>query len=506
MKLFSLVFLACLPRLSAPVETPSFPETHAGRHLEELLVAFNAGDEASLRAWEREHRDAASRERQSADAVVAALRGVRSQTGSLRPEKILTDQAFVSSVLVEFENVAAWGELRVTCAPEPPHGVLSFTVVPAEPPSEPVSYEGWETLPDLLHKAALDGGLPALAVAVTTKDRILDKGVVGLRVAGGRDAVQLDDRFHFGSVTKAMTATAAAVLVERGELRWDVTLRESFPSLSMLPEYEPVTLVQLLNHRGGIPRHMTFDEPTMARLNGLPGAADEQRALYVAEVLSETPVAQPGTAMHYSNAGYAIAGHIAERASGRSWEDLLHEEVFDPLGMALSDIGWPASGGRQAQPLGHANSQPVPVDAYVLGAFMHPAGDVHGSIEDLARFAQAHLKGLAGEDGVLRAETVQRLHSTAPTQGYAGGWMVERRDDGSELHWHNGSAGTFYALVVLEPRADRAVVLATNTGGPRCETVAWKVVEELRARRGGDDRAAHDRHAKTPAAAETDGR
>ena len=69
-------------------------------------------------------------------------------------------------------------------------------------------------------------GLPALAAAVVKDGAIVTAGAVGVRVHGTDIKVTIDDRFHLGSDTKAMTATLAAMLVEEGKLRWDSTIGE----------------------------------------------------------------------------------------------------------------------------------------------------------------------------------------------------------------------------------------------------------------------------------------
>src|SRR5438067_1025534 len=86
-------------------------------------------------------------------------------------------------------------------------------------------------------------GLPALAAAVVLKGRITAAGAVGARRAGTQSPVSLQDRFHIGSDTKAMTALLAAMLVEAGKLRWESTVVDIFPELSgtIVPALKPVT-------------------------------------------------------------------------------------------------------------------------------------------------------------------------------------------------------------------------------------------------------------------------
>ena len=116
--------------------------------------------------------------------------------------------------------------------------------------------------------------LPALAAAVVRNGRIVASGAVGTRRAGSVIPVTLDDRFHIGSDTKAMTSLLAAMLVEGGKIRWDSTVAEIFPELvaTMDSELKAVTLEQLLSHTSGIPS----DNDTHVKLQLQSFAQDSQ--------------------------------------------------------------------------------------------------------------------------------------------------------------------------------------------------------------------------------------
>src|SRR5947209_901422 len=91
--------------------------------------------------------------------------------------------------------------------------------------------------------------LPALAAAVVVDGKIVVTNAVGFRKNGGAEKVTVDDKFHLGSVTKSMTATVAAMLVEQGRISWTTTIGEAFPELrsAIHPDYLSVTLEQLLS-------------------------------------------------------------------------------------------------------------------------------------------------------------------------------------------------------------------------------------------------------------------
>ena len=191
--------------------------------------------------------------------------------------------------------------------------------------------------------------VPGMAAAVVRNGETVALGVAGVRTRGKPDRIATADRFHIGSDTKAMTAMLCGILVDEGKLKWDQTLGQTFPELrkSMNPQYEAVTLQQLLTHRGGAPGELEKD-PLWGELWQYKGTPTGARRLLLQGVTSKPPETPPGTKFIYSNAGYSIAGHMAEKVTGKSWEDLMREKIFRPLGMTTAGFGAP--GTRKKRP------------------------------------------------------------------------------------------------------------------------------------------------------------
>lgn len=290
---------------------------------------------------------------------------------------------------------------------------------------------------------------PGGVALVARRGEPLAAAAVGVRREGGADAVTLDDRFHLGSVTKPITATMIATLVDEGVLRWDGTLEQMFPQWPIHRALRGVTLAQLLSHRAGLAPFMGgADLDSAPRLYG-----DErsQRAQFTEWLLGRKPESEPGTRFAYSNAGFVVAAAAAERAADRSWERLMRERVFEPLGMKSAGFGWPAY-DDPGQPWGHRLDGARllahdPRGPYQLGAMIGPAVDVHVSARDLGRFLDDQARGIAGTPGLLKPATYARMHALDP-EGYALGWRVGKRD-GVVTSLHGGSAETFYATVAV---------------------------------------------------------
>jgi CubicO group peptidase (beta-lactamase class C family) len=327
--------------------------------------------------------------------------------------------------------------------------------------------------------------VPALAAAVIQEDRVVALGAVGVRKLGSPETVTMSDRFHLGSDTKAMTATMLALLVEQGRLRWDTTLAEAFPDLreTMHPDYRAVTLEQLLQHRGGTPENLDRDG-LWARLWMREGTPREQRELLARTVLAWPPAAPPGTQFLYSNAGYAIAGVMAERATGEAWEDLMRRMLFEPLGMASAGFGAPGTPGVVDEPRGHVVrwllTMPMePGPAADNPPAIGPAGTVHCSLPDWAKFIREHLRSERGGSGLLKPESFVRLHTPPPSGDYALGWgVMESAAEGRCLS-HAGSNTMWYVQAWLALDKGYAVLVATNVGGTAGEHATGEAIGEL---------------------------
>jgi CubicO group peptidase (beta-lactamase class C family) len=344
-----------------------------------------------------------------------------------------------------------------------------FSESPTTPP---------ENLNSLLEPIRQKYDLPALAGAIVTSKGLVGAGAVGVRKYGTQTPVTVNDQFHLGSDTKAMTATMLATLVEEGKLSWTTTLEQVFPELAskMDAAYRKVTLDQLLAHRSGFTDESWPAGKTFADMYKLPGTPREQRAASVAMVLREAPVNPPGSKFLYSNRNYAVAGAMAERVANDSWESLMQKRVFDPLGMQTCGFG---AMGTYAGPdpkkidqpwqhklllLGHDAIDPGPQsdNPPVIG----PAGTVHCSIIDWGKFATAHLRGEEGLPGILKPETFKRLHTPLFSGDYVAGWgVVDRPWAGGHALTHSGSNTMNFAIVWMAPIKDFAVLVATNQGG-----------------------------------------
>ena len=218
-----------------------------------------------------------------------------------------------------------------------------------------------ETLARLLTDMCEQYNQPAIAAALVYGDSIVAQATVGKIVYGETLAVDENSRFHIGSTTKSMTAMLIAMLVKQGKLQYDMTLEQALPDVPMRDEYRDVTIADLLNNKAGVIAFqlIAHEDPAIVKklMEEIPSAYSdptEQRREVAKLALSLEPIAEPGTQVIYSNVGWPIVGYILERVAGRSYEELMHEWIFEPLGMTTARIGGrPASEAEPEQPRGH---------------------------------------------------------------------------------------------------------------------------------------------------------
>ena len=315
-------------------------------------------------------------------------------------------------------------------------------------------------------------GLPALGAVLIKNGEIVETGAVGFRSAGSTAPVTTGDRWHLGSIGKSMTATLAGVLVEEGVIEWDTTIGKVFPDLAerARPEYADVRLVDLLSHTAGLPTD-AGQVPSFSVFRSSTEPTREHRRQWAAEILAMAPESARG-AHSYSNANYVVAGAMLEELTGELWEDLMQRTVFEPLSMTSTGFGAPGTVGEVPdQPRGHTRRDGKwvayqPVATADNPPAIGPAGTVHTSLGDFARYMAAHLAGARGERGLVTAETFDRLHAPAPGIGYALGWSVgEKRWAGGRTLQHFGSNQVWYASVWIAPERNFAMLTVTNAGG-----------------------------------------
>jgi CubicO group peptidase (beta-lactamase class C family) len=258
-------------------------------------------------------------------------------------------------------------------------------------------------------------------------------------------------QFPIASITKPFTATLVMKLQHQGRLdlgRPICTYLEPCPA-----HWQPITVRQLLMHTSGIPDY--------AKQADFPRKMSEPRALsqIIAEFRERPLEFSAGTRYSYSNSGYVLLGMILEKASHKSYAQLLQEQILTPLGMR--DTGFDAKGPARPKlalgyrPDGVRNARAEDVDP----SWLYSAGGIYSTVEDLLKWDRAMSAGI-----VLPRELLEQMWS-AEHGVYGFGWQLMRPSPQSlnrTLVYHAGGTSGFSSDFLRYPQEHVTVILLAN--------------------------------------------
>ena len=345
-------------------------------------------------------------------------------------------------------------------------------------------------LKEVLAPVVSSNPLPALAAIVFDDQKVIASGAIGVRKFGDPTLVTIEDSFHLGSCTKAMTATLAARIVERGDISWTTTVKEALGLQNVDSALENITLLDLMSHTAGMPASLKNQPPGLWKYlyynntwqKGAKGRADR---LKVAELLFSATPAQAVGSYKYSNAGFMIAGAMLEAATDTEWEDLMRTELFKPLGMKNCGFGPAARPDKVDQPWPHklGNDKPLLVTPLIRAPeswdnprSLGPAGTVSCTISDWAKFGQLHL----GDGGdYISTESMSKLHEVRNVSARSAlGWFSYKRSwAGGTALTHTGSNLFNFAIVWISPTKKKGVMVATNIGDGKTRGKIFKILD-----------------------------
>ena len=277
--------------------------------------------------------------------------------------------------------------------------------------------------------------------------------------SAGPDTRPLGERslFEIGSVTKVLTASLLADMVERGEVSFTDPVEKYLPDHVDVPSRhgKEITLLQLATHSSRLPRMPYRVEPPDPEN---PHADFTVEELY--KFLNGSAVREyMGEGVEYSNLGYGLLGHALARAAGGTYQEVLEERILEPLG--LDQTVFTARGELAPwMTKGHA------VDGTVTNYFDFTeanaaAGDLVSTVGDMLTLLEANI----GEpetllEAVLRRTHVPRAEMEDVEVGL--GWLVRRHGD-REITWINGDTGGYHVALAFDPEKQAGVVLLSNS-------------------------------------------
>ena len=236
--------------------------------------------------------------------------------------------------------------------------------------------------------------VPGVAVAIVKDGKVVLAKGFGIKRLGDPAPVDAFTRFGIASNTKAFTATALAMLVERGKVEWDAPVTRYLPDFAM---YDPfvtreITVRDLLVHRSGL---------------GL-GAGDLlwwPASTYTRkEIMQRLRFIKPATSFRsayaYDNVLYLVAGEIIEKVSGKTWEEFVESEILAPVGMTHSTVRHADAGRADNVATTHAEVDgKVVIVPPMMSDNTNPAGGINSGASDIARWMITQLDSGRTPDG-----------------------------------------------------------------------------------------------------------
>lgn len=332
----------------------------------------------------------------------------------------------------------------------------------------------------------LKNQIPELGFVVVSVDSILELKTLGFHrtdIKNKQTKANINDYFHLGSNTKAITGFIAAYLVENNKITWTTKFFDLFPNWKTKSNsaYYNITLADLLSHRAKIQPYTSGLE--YQELPDFKGDKSNQRKQFAKYLLIEKPVEDKGNTYNYSNAGYSIAALMLEKVSGKSWEQLTKEIMLTTLNLHI-EFSWPNKINLN-QPYGHwienDTLRAITPDIDYNLALGEPAGDISMTLPDYAKFIQFNLKGLIGADNILKASTYDFIHYGL--KDYSIGWGNTNKDD-KQFSEHSGSAGTFFCYTLIDKKNKLAFIIVANSATQQTQQGIFKLLKEMRKKYG----------------------
>ncbi|WP_441001184.1 serine hydrolase domain-containing protein [Fodinibius sp. SL11] len=310
-----------------------------------------------------------------------------------------------------------------------------------------------------------ENNIPGAGIALVHKDSVIWSGGIGYAEYEDKKPLTADHLFRVGSISKTFVAMGIMQLVEEGTLNLNDKVQELVPEVEIKNPWQqtdPVRVKHLLEHTAG------FDDMHFSEFYNTQDSPN----VSLKKALSINPKSRevrwrPGTRYSYSNPGYAVAGYIIEKVTGQSYEDYLRDNILKPLGMMQSSFAYSDS-VKKALSTGYKGEY-EPVEYQHI--YLRPAGMLHSSPADMAKFVQLLLNdGSLDGQKIIADSLLKRMETTKTTlaakhgftKGYGMGITNSEMVGYPNLN-HAGGIDGFISQYMYFPEYDLGYVLLLNS-------------------------------------------
>lgn len=325
--------------------------------------------------------------------------------------------------------------------------------------------------------------VPGMAISIVRNNEIIFSEGFGLRDVENNLPVTKNTLFAIGSSTKSFGTMLLGMLEDDGKLKLDDKVLDHLPDFEMYDNFvsERMTIRDLITHRSGLPRH-----------DFVAIGSDFTRK----EIVSKLKFLQPNksfrTDFQYQNLMFITAGYLAGQVEKSTWEELVQNRIFNPLGMERSnfDINVMKKDDNFSNGYEFKDDKVLKMDFFEFDS-AGPAGSINSSAEEMAEWLKLHLNnGVYNEDLLISKGLLTQMHTPFTTinspvttkvmshTAYGLGWFIQTYQ-GKKRVQHGGNIDGFSALVTLYPQESLGIVVLTNLNTTPLRDFASLYAEDL---------------------------
>lgn len=321
--------------------------------------------------------------------------------------------------------------------------------------------------------------VPGMSIGIVKNGKIVLAKGYGIKKLNDPSPVDENTLFSIASNSKAFTATAMAILVEKGKLKWEDKVIQYLPWFEMSDAYvtAQLTIRDLFVHHSGLKSYandiLLFPPSTFTRKELLMKLKNVKLPYDFRSVYA------------YDNILYLAAGEIIEKVSGIPWEGFVQKNIFDTIGMDRSLSRFSSLRGQSNVAYAHAirNGELQVIDSFFdqnIGDASNPAGGIASSAMDMSKWLITQLDSGRTPDQkrIFSPKATRELwriivpipiskepEKYKPAQrnfnGYGLGFRVHDYR-GHKIVAHTGSLTGFVSQVTMVPELDLGIVVLTN--------------------------------------------
>lgn len=311
------------------------------------------------------------------------------------------------------------------------------------------------------------------SVLVAENGKIIYKAAFGMANREWNIANTVDTKFMLGSVSKPITAMLMLLQVQKGLINLDKTIADYIPEYSK-KNGSKISIRQLLSHTSGMPNYDIIKD-FFSKISRQNFTRDEYIKLY----MDSSMVFKPGTSYYYSSWGYFTLGYIMEKVTGKSYAQLMKDDIFDKLGMNNSGsyyhtqiVNKRASGYDYS--LGGYTSADFRDQSNTMGT-----GDLYSTVGDLFKL---HL-AITNNTIINKSLTNEMFTPGIRPWQYGFGWFNQNfkytPTDSVFANYHLGTTEGFLSFLIRIPSTNSLVVFLCNSAPTHFFGIATNLMKVL---------------------------